>query len=298
MPRIIASRDDTGADYEDDDASLGIKACCSYPHGTVSVFAGALAIFSWAITWTASGTCHFVQVDLGEQLVDNDITGFPSTREEEDQWLSFGLFVHEKYMDDYCTDYSSYQQDVLFDAKWRTARAFSGMADFFGFCVMVFTVLMACMATHPKFIRNLALACVLIGFLSIMMLVGLASQICKDMYECHLGRGTIYSIIGTTTWFMTAVCVAKIPPPKMREDGDGEEQRPINLNFQQELGSNGGGDATTPPEVEMAKKLPPGTVTQTETILPDGTVTHLVTTVNKDGTQTETKTPKPENEIV
>mmetsp|Transcript_7840 Transcript_7840/g.11278 ORF Transcript_7840/g.11278 Transcript_7840/m.11278 type:complete len:203 (+) Transcript_7840:1-609(+) len=202
-------------------------------------------------------------------------------------------------MDNYCTDYSTFEQDVLFDGMWRTARAFSGMADFFGFCTMVFALIMACMASHPKFVRNLALGCLFVGFLSIWMLLGLSSKICTDLYECKMGRGGYYSIIGTSTWFLTAILMTKIPPPTTL-DSDGEEQRPINLNFEEEIGNNNGagGDEASSPQVELTPKLPPGSVTQTETTLPDGTVQHTLTTVNKDGTKTVSTAPKKENEIV
>lgn len=179
-----------------------------YPHGSVSVVAGVVAIIALAVNYMAFGSCFFVKV-----------TNTTSLTAEDNNYIGFGVYYvedlsrTENHSDSYCLPYTDEEKDLFFDAAWRTAAVFGWMAYIIGFTCTTTIICTACCPFPNSMLRVLAVSLFLCGVLNCLMMVGLASKICKE-YDCTFSHGAGLYLLSSFMWMVCAVLMAKLPPPR------------------------------------------------------------------------------------
>jgi hypothetical protein len=153
----------------------------SLPYGAVAVFPGLLALFACILTYSFGFGCSMISSEWGKDYQGNPITT------EIGPWTAQltqldGVVVDDAansptiYYSNVCYLYNSFElgPQILdqFDAKAKTAQAFSMMAIVLAIPLMILALLPCCCAFQGnKIFRFAAFACVFTMFASFMTLV-------------------------------------------------------------------------------------------------------------------------------
>jgi hypothetical protein len=125
------------------------------------------------------------------------------------------------------TSCSSYPSSTHFDAKWRTAKAFSIMAPVIGGFCLFFTWLSACFRPSLKRWRLGGYLYVTCGVFGSLTMIFLASNACRDnpgitllgsgisnySDSCQLGPGAKLNITSFVLWLVLGTALLVLPPP-------------------------------------------------------------------------------------
>lgn len=208
-----------------------------------------------------------------------------------DSSLGFGLYTRqnkyrfddidaewEDWGDNYaCYEWTDSEQDLLFDSKWKAARVFGQIGSTIGVILMILTIVMACMSFSVIAVRVMAFASFVAGVCVFLTLLALASDICNE-YDCEFSHGAGTSIGAGLAFMLTAIILAMTPAAvKIAATDDVPMFSPTQQNM-----------ATIVPNT--TPQPPAGTVTVTETTLPDGSKKTTRITHNADGSKTVQET--------
>lgn len=247
---------------------MKVQGCCTFPHGHLSIYMFITAISAFLFALSASFSCYFLDINAsfssregsgGELILNNPIT-------DESVSSTVGLFMYEdgyKSGDDkfnwVCYVYDDEQVDFL-DSNFKTAR-FMGAVAIGVLGISMILLALTCCVQYQSFALKLAGILMIVGgFCQCATFIIFQSDLCSDPFECKFYLSAGICIAAVLTAWATGVLAMLLPPsvePFTSEDG---------------------GPAREPFE--------PGTVTETETIMPDGTTKITRTTVNPDGSKT------------
>jgi hypothetical protein len=184
------------------------------------------------------------------------ISSIPGTEEEEPVTLQFGIWYYQSWVlvdsDEgpvaYQTCYK-YPDATVFDAKWKSAKAFSTMAMIIGAIVGCLTLCAGCLYPTRKmyFAASMAyMICCLFTGLTLLMLDSNAcnnNELVNQLAEseditfqdsCSAGIGAKCILSSTVMWFAAAIgmLVAK-PPQRSRVNTDTDEGRQHDKTYEQ-----------------------------------------------------------------
>jgi len=183
----------------------------------------------------------------------------------QDSEAAFGLFSYEDGFESdgdfnwICYAYSDEQLDQL-DSTFKTARGIAVVANAMIGLSMIFIAFQCCIQYSPVALKLMGALMVAGGICQAATFTIFQSDLCSDPYECKFYLGAGICIAAVITALITGILTTCLP-------------RAV-----EPFASDNGGRAREPFE--------PGTVTETETIMPDGTTKITRTTVNQDGSKT------------
>mmetsp|Transcript_14179 Transcript_14179/g.39242 ORF Transcript_14179/g.39242 Transcript_14179/m.39242 type:complete len:263 (+) Transcript_14179:108-896(+) len=237
------------------------QGCCTFPHGQRSIFLFISSISAYLFAISASWGCYFI--DVNATLSSREGSG---GRLYDDFGAGFGLFSYEDGFDNkennfnwICYAYSDEQLENL-DSSFKTARGIAVVANAMIGVAMIFFLCTCCVQFSPVALKLIGALMVSGGIAQFMTFIVFSSDLCSDPYECKFYLGAFICIAAAVTAIVTGIFANCLPA----------SVEPFT--------SDTGGKAREPFE--------PGTVTETETIMPDGTTKITRTTVNQDGSKT------------
>ena len=210
------------------------------------------AIFGYILGATANSSCFYVTVDL---------TGVTGLNIQSQNDVGFGLWSREDIIEGYCVSYEQNDIDYFFDATWRAARAMAILSNICGFVTLIITICLSCVSTPKLFLNFTAFLSAAAGFFESLTFIAFSSDICK-MYNCNFAWGAGCAIGATALYFVNACLLRSIPKYEREEE---EQYVPTTAA------------STLPGTVNP----PPGSVSVTQTVLPDGTKKTVRTTINE-----------------
>jgi hypothetical protein len=242
--------------------------CCSWPHGPMSIGAMILSIIALAFNVSAVAGCFYFQTKdisltpLNPPLFINTGSGVSG----------IGLFTYEwpesdwVYGSYYCYYYSESMRSILFDSAFNAAYVFGILSlGCMAWAVGLLNVI-ACVAFSPMALKGIGALCMGGSLFALLTLTAFASNFINE-YNATFSWGAGFAIVSSIFSLVVGVVVCMLPPARQEEV--------------QEAAGVG---------VPAPQAFQPGTVTVTETTLPDGTVQKTKTTVNADGSQTVEET--------
>jgi predicted membrane channel-forming protein YqfA (hemolysin III family) len=183
------------------------------------------------------------------------------------------------WYDTYCTGWR--ESNLLsyddMDGALKAARAFGIMSLIIGFIAFVMILIPSCVefedSSRNQYLMILCGMCVFAGIATLLDLIGLSSDLCKNASDCALQTAGVLSILGGCLWLLVAalmVFVMKFPRTIRRD-----EQAGLGPSVKQQ-----------PPEQPMEQKE----VKVVENDDGTKTATTITTIINADGSKTVTET--------
>ncbi|KAL7573580.1 hypothetical protein ACA910_008716 [Epithemia clementina (nom. ined.)] len=179
----------------------GVCSCC--PYGCTFVAPCIFGILAISFSWSAAWGCHYVELSnargnelgVGPWAVET-ITSFTDD--------SFQTKDHEE-----CTTWEDHDlfSTSMIDTPLRFTRAISMIGAFLGLFFWIPLMFAGCMILRPSLLSAMIPIFVLVGICMILTLVMLASDVCKDAYDCDLGGGGVVAILAFICWIVTAIVV-------------------------------------------------------------------------------------------
>lgn len=219
-----------------------------FPNGPIGIIALIFAIVGYLLGATANNSCFYVSVDL-TGVTGLDIQGLND--------FGFGLWSREDVVEDYCVPYNQDDIDDFFDATWKAARAMAVIANICGGVTMIITICLSCVSIPKMFLNFTTFLSAAAGFFESLTFIAFSSDICQN-FNCNFAWGAACAIGAIVVYFFNACLLYSIPEYE-REESD----RPAAAS-------------TVPGTVNP----PPGSVSVTQTVLPDGTKKTIRTTIN------------------
>lgn len=114
-----------------------------------------------------------------------------------------------------CVSYSNWyrgidlREELNFDAKAKTAQAFSMMAIVLSLLLLVVASLPCCCAIGQRNFVFLAFTCVFTSFASLMTLIMIDSNICRKDLGCKYGWTAWFCVAAGIVWFVTGLAMYK-----------------------------------------------------------------------------------------
>jgi hypothetical protein len=232
----------------------------AYPHGQMSMVALALTIVAWVLGINATWGCRFLRID---GYIDPP-EYFPDTAAFGRRGV--GLFSYESLGTDgnwYCFAFTEddIENTFFLDSSFKAAMAMGVLTNISFGIPMLMMLVIGCVRFNLLVIKSLGWLELFGSLCAMLTMVMFSSNLTKPPFN-----GTFYiapglAIAASLIGFCTGLVILRIP--KARD----------------EL-------ADQPP----AQAFAPGTMTTTETEMPDGTKKITKTVVNPDGSQTVTET--------
>lgn len=120
----------------------------------------------------------------------------------------------------------SYDENVVLDATWKAAQAFSIIASVVGAVVTTFVIFAACLSISQRTWKMMGFLLILTSLFQGLTLLFLNSNACgsnRSLYMglaklefadgCNLASGAKMCIAATVLWFVSGVLVCVIPCP-------------------------------------------------------------------------------------
>jgi hypothetical protein len=230
----------------------------------MSMIALVLTLVAFILGINATWTCKYLQIN-----------GYINPPEYFSNTALYGrrgvgLLSYEAPSSDggswYCYGYTEddIQQTPWLDASFKAAYSMAVIANVFLGVPMLMMLVIGCVRFHLLAIKGLAFMELLGSVCMMLTLVILNSALAKAPFYGNFYIGPGLAIAASVVGFVAGLVILKIP-----EARDDLADQPTPQAFQ------------------------PGTVTTTETDMPDGTKKIVKTTVNPDGSQTVTETVIP-----
>lgn len=219
-----------------------------FPNGAIGIVALIFAIVGYLLGATANVSCSYVSVDL---------TGVTAVDIQGGEDVGFGFWSREDVVENYCVSYDQNDIDYFLDATWKAARAMAVTANVCGFITMIITICLSCVSIPKKFLKVATFLSAAAGFFESLTFIAFSSDICKN-YNCNFAWGAGCAIGAILIYFFNAYLLHSVPEYEREED-----DRPAAAS-------------TVPGTVNP----PPGSVSVTQTVLPDGTKKTVRTTIN------------------
>jgi hypothetical protein len=257
-----------------------------FPYGWLTALPIILGLGGDILTWAALTNCSFLTATTTFSVA------------------GIGFL---KYVDPYvytCQVWETEDQDAFFDGIWKFGKAMGFIAGVLGLVNTLLSTILCCMVFPRIALQFMAFGYLFLGVFSILMLVGLASDICNNACvwtplcitcSMSMGPGARLSIVA---FFLFAG--AGIATLFLKE----KEQTALNTQEAQAENKTKAKDEeeAAPPESALARGKVGTTVDVVETLNDDGTKTVTTTTTNPDGTRAihsvVQSTAPPESAIV
>ncbi|KAL7574942.1 hypothetical protein ACA910_010766 [Epithemia clementina (nom. ined.)] len=232
----------------------------TFPHGPRSIYLFIMSISAYLFTISASWGCYFVDVNATFSAKSNS-----GGQIFDDYSAGFGLYSYEDGAENsdnkfnwLCYTYSDEQKDRL-DSKFKTAVSFATMANIFVGIAMVFLIFTCCVQFTLPMMKILGVLMLIGSFCQVFTFLVFSSDLCSE-FECTFYLGAGMSIAAVLVALASGILAFFVPGSV--EPFTSEQGGPAREPFQ------------------------PGTVTETETIMPDGSTKITRTTVNFDNSKT------------
>ena len=228
--------------------------------------ATVLAIVGYVLMINATWTCNYF---LTDGYVTYNSSEYFVVDTDGTQRGGVGLFSFQGVDDTgqywYCYRYNEdqVQNSGFLDGPFKAASALGIISNICLGITMVLMIAIGCIALSPTAITFVGCLCLFGSLCSVLTFVAFASDLTKPPYNGTFFIGPGVAIAAALVSLATGVVVLKIPPAS---DADPFMGEPEPQPFQ------------------------PGTVTVSETTMPDGTKKVTKTTVNPDGSQTVEET--------
>jgi hypothetical protein len=226
----------------------------SFPHGQTTMVALVLAIFTFVLVMNSTYTCSYFKID---ETLAHYI--YPDGRYANGTY-GVGYFSYQALDSDghfYCYTYPKKFVRRFFDKPLKAGYAFAILSNICVGVVLLLVILSTCCRMKVSVFKGLGL-CAMMGSLSMVLtFIGFASFITKPPFNGKFGTGAGISIAAMIAAFFLGIVLFFVP--EAREEFGG---------------------AAPPAPFE------PGTITTTETTMPDGGKKILKTTVGPDGSRT------------
>jgi hypothetical protein len=160
---------------------LGVNTndCCKpFPYGCLMVVPIVFGLLGTILTWAALANCYFLMATTN---------------------FSVAGIGYIKYVDPYlytCQVWDAEDQDALFDGSWRFGKTMGWLASILGLVFLIMSFMPCCMVVPRLTMKLVAAGYLLLGVFSILMLVGLASDVCSTACQwiplctqCSLSMG-------------------------------------------------------------------------------------------------------------
>mmetsp|Transcript_4437 Transcript_4437/g.5812 ORF Transcript_4437/g.5812 Transcript_4437/m.5812 type:complete len:273 (-) Transcript_4437:422-1240(-) len=241
---------------------MKVQGFCTFPHGHLSIYLFITSISAYLFAISSSWGCYFIDVDATLSSREGS-----SGELFDDHSAGFGLFSYEDgFKSDgekfnwICYAYNQEQLDSL-DSTFQTARAIAVVANVMIGVSMLFLILTCCVQYSPVFLKLIGALMISGGIAQGATFIIFQSDLCSgDPFSCKFYLGAGICIAAVITCWVTGIIAVLLPA----------SVAPFNLE-------NGG---------PTREPFEPGTVTETETIMADGTTKITRTTVNQDGSKT------------
>lgn len=235
-----------------------IQGWCTFPHGQRSIYLFILSISAFLFTISASWGCYFVDVNAT----------FSAKLESkgqifEEYTAGFGLFSYEDGTEEsdsnfewMCYAYSEEQLANL-DGNFIAARSFAVMANIFVGMAMLFLLCTCWVQYDLSMMRVLGVLMLIGSFCQVFTFLVFGSDLC-DRFDCDFYLGAAMSLGSVLVSLVSGILAFYIPASVEPFTSETYSREPFQ----------------------------PGTITETETIMPDGSTKITKTTVNFDHSKT------------
>jgi uncharacterized membrane protein YiaA len=180
-----------------------------------------------------------------------------------------------------------------FDAKAKTAQAFSMIAMVLGVVLLIVASLPCCCAFGKRGFMFVGFVCAFTAFSSLMTLIMRGSSVCNRDLGCEYGWTAWFAVAAGVAWLLVGVLMCAL---------SGKEERSRPTAYVPPPAAEHPAQEVYPVATTGLEEVPVGAKVDTteETIRnpnPDGSVTVIqrTTTHNPDGSKTVTETSHVEN---
>jgi len=234
-----------------------------FPHGKVSIYTMILGIATYLFSQSSTGGCYYVEVHAELSEVSGIFSIIPGRKSGfgllsyEDQYRNTGEWTCYYYTDEMLDN---------FDAAFKAARAFGITANVLTGIGMILLILASCFEFSASALRGLGCMLIAASFFQCLTFLIFASDVlCDDPLNCSVYVGAGFSIAAALVAMVCSIVCFQLPPAH----DPFEDPRP---------------------GIEQPAPFQPGTVTKTESTMPDGGKKITKTTVHGDGSQTVEET--------
>jgi len=239
-----------------------MAGCCTFPHGVLSIYSLICAIIAFVVTANTVQGCWYLKIDGSLAPLPPDYY----TTNTAVQYTGVGLLTFE-YRNvgsvqgyGYCYEYTDYMVNNFLDGPMLAARGFGYTVYVLTAICMIFLIVTSCLEFSVIALKGVGFLMIMSSILTMLTFVAFASKFTSAPYNGRFYVGPGLAIAASFFSFITGLICCKLPAAKRTE--------------------------TASP----AQAYQPGTVTVTETMMPDGTKKIVKTTVNPDGSQTVEET--------
>jgi hypothetical protein len=194
--------------------------------------------------------------------VSVDLTGVTGLDIQAEKDVGFGLWSREDVVYGYCLQYEQNYIDYFFDATWKAARAMALMSNICGGITLIITICLSCVSIPKMFLNFTTFLSAAAGFFESLTFIAFSSDICKN-FNCNFRWGAGCAIGAIVVYFFNACLLYSVPKYEREEN--------YVLSHVPHTAAS-----TLPGTVSP----PPGSVSMTQTVLPDGTKKTVRTTIN------------------
>jgi hypothetical protein len=188
-------------------------------------FSGFMAFCAFIITLFGASYCNFLTFSQSVEGVEDPVVlhygvwwyrGWAAVSTTEGNYILEACFA--------------YNDDVVIDSKWKSARAFSTMALIIGGAASIWSLCAGCLHPSKRMFQASGAVYMLCCFFTGMTLLMLESNACKNNLNvkafeeafrildvdfqdsCSMGAGAKTTIAATVLWFAAAIASCKSEP--------------------------------------------------------------------------------------
>lgn len=204
------------------------------PNGSKVWIVIAFSSLAWIFSVAATGTCTFMKRAVEYSLKEGDVKN-PLFHDSP----GVGFWGWE--LADQCYSYTIGGKEPNFDSVYGAARAFTGVADFFGGIAIIGAWFTACFPADKAKFRVLAVLLLVVSFFEMLSLILFASTLCQDASffsyglsedeaipstkdgrvtsSCSMGPGSALAATSACFYFLAGIAARLVRPPKDAEMG-------------------------------------------------------------------------------
>lgn len=150
----------------------------------------------------------------------------------------------------YCVAWDAAGKEAMFDGIFKFGRALGVMGTLLCIPLVLCALYMICYTiSSPRWMNFLYYSCFVMSVMSLLLLVGLASDICT-LYSCRIGPGGIFAILDVFLWMLSAYYIKQI---RIQQEAN-DNMKDFNMDRNISPAAYGDGYDDQP---EDLKRLPP-----------------------------------------
>jgi hypothetical protein len=124
-----------------------------------------------------------------------------------------------------CRAWSEQSKEDIFDGMWYFGRSVTIIGSITAPIALLFNILLIFMAFPTRWFVWLLRLHIFTAVICLMLLVGLASDVC-ELGDCKIGPGGVIAIADAILWMLIAMCISKLKRKEEALGGGGYIQRP------------------------------------------------------------------------